>query len=65
MKSRFAAATVAALALVFSPAAQAAPAADSAAEATPTITPYSAMVEILSCKYYPTRPWCPNNSRYA
>ncbi|WJY67968.1 hypothetical protein [Corynebacterium auris] len=65
MTSRFAAAAVTALSLVLSPVAQAAPASNSVGEATPTITPYSAMVEILSCKYYPTRPWCPNNSRYA
>lgn len=23
-----------------------------------TITVYSAMTDIFSCKYYPTRPWC-------
>ncbi|MEJ5997943.1 hypothetical protein [Corynebacterium sp. H130] len=21
---------------------------------------YSAMTDIFSCRYYPTRPWCPN-----
>ncbi|SDS11437.1 hypothetical protein [Corynebacterium timonense] len=62
-----AAAAAAALTVTLAPAAHAvAPTQGSPApSAAPTITPYSAMVEILSCRYYPTRPWCPNNSRYA
>lgn len=36
------------------PAAQASTSTDSDS----TVTAYSAMTDILSCKYYPTRPWC-------
>ncbi|QPK84129.1 hypothetical protein G7Y29_05015 [Corynebacterium qintianiae] len=34
-------------------------------DSTPNIGYYSAMSDILSCTYYPMRPWCPNASRYA
>ena len=32
--------------------------ASTSTDADSSFTVYSAMTDILSCKYYPTRPWC-------
>lgn len=56
-------ATLSTLALAAAPA-QASESTVRAADA-PAIANYSAMSDILSCTYYPMRPWCPNASKYA
>lgn len=49
-------------ALAGAPAAHAATTAETTQDdSTPTVSLYSAMTDILSCTYYPTRPWCPGS----
>ncbi|MCT1414850.1 MULTISPECIES: hypothetical protein [Corynebacterium] len=59
MKRRFAASLAAtALSITALTGIVATPAAQAVTAGGSTYTTYSAITDIFSCKYYPTRPWC-------
>ncbi|WKD57744.1 hypothetical protein CAPI_05995 [Corynebacterium capitovis DSM 44611] len=63
MKARLTAGVLS-VALLFgaAPAAHAHTEAEPERDSTPSVSFYSTMTDFLSCKLYPTRPWCPTSN---